>query len=383
MTSKKSLIVNITVIFVVLLSVTNTLAFTIPLIRGRKIDVGQSVDLFSIASSKTYKIHLTKGKTYTIIVTIDYFWQKDYSITLFDSYLLLSGKKVDGPGYTGESFEFTASKTGIHYFSLNIASSFGTLIVREGSYGSTAQAKSFFNVANLFLYLLPEILLLPIFLIIIFLSLKIQSAIARNDSKKTSAASAPYSPIYKPYISSSPLTITKSEEERIEDFKRILKRYVSISLEELAKILDFRDIISLQDWLINLPESIPFQVFNDRVFFQNKLQTDEKEREKTAKTLAKSLIRLQEKTCYYCGMPLDEKAQTCSSCEREVLYCNVCKLPISFGEQAGKCPKCGTIGHLAHLQEWLKVKGKCPYCQCRLLPEEVIILDGPPSKKKA
>jgi len=79
--------------------------------------------------------------------------------------------------------------------------------------------------------------------------------------------------------------------------------------------------------------------------------------------------------CNNCGMPIEKEYKTCSGCNKEILKCNVCKLPISFGEAAGKCSLCETQGHLSHLQEWVKIKGKCPTCQKKLPIEGIVPLE--------
>ncbi len=70
----------------------------------------------------------------------------------------------------------------------------------------------------------------------------------------------------------------------------------------------------------------------------------------------------KEYICYYCGYPIEKESKSCSNCNEKVLNCIVCKLPISFGEESGKCYFCERSGHLSHIQEWVKVKGKCPTC---------------------
>lgn len=76
--------------------------------------------------------------------------------------------------------------------------------------------------------------------------------------------------------------------------------------------------------------------------------------------------------CYFCGKSLERNSETCSSCGKEVMYCFVCNLPISFGDNLGKCSLCGESAHLVHFQEWLKVLGLCPKCDQKLSPEGVI-----------
>ncbi|MHA1232676.1 MAG: hypothetical protein ACTSRP_21200 [Candidatus Helarchaeota archaeon] len=42
--------------------------------------------------------------------------------------------------------------------------------------------------------------------------------------------------------------------------------------------------------------------------------------------------------------------------------CIVCNLPIKENEKAVKCPHCRNWAHTDHLLEWIKIKGKCPFC---------------------
>lgn len=95
----------------------------------------------------------------------------------------------------------------------------------------------------------------------------------------------------------------------------------------------------------------------------------------TSSTISKDYI------CYYCSYPIEKEDKTCPSCKKEILRCNGCKLPISFGEKVGKCSFCEVIGHLSHFQEWIKIKGKCPTCQ-KKLPLEGIVPLSMESKNK-
>jgi len=57
---------------------------------------------------------------------------------------------------------------------------------------------------------------------------------------------------------------------------------------------------------------------------------------------------------------------------RDFIWSVVCKLPISFDEEVGKCSLCEAKGHLVHMEEWVKTQGKCPYCQQELPLQDVI-----------
>ena len=78
--------------------------------------------------------------------------------------------------------------------------------------------------------------------------------------------------------------------------------------------------------------------------------------------------------CGNCGMPINPDDTVCPTCNQEILRCAVCKLPISFGEEAGKCSLCGSVAHLSHFQEWVKIKGKCPTCQKKIPLEGIVPL---------
>lgn len=67
----------------------------------------------------------------------------------------------------------------------------------------------------------------------------------------------------------------------------------------------------------------------------------------------------------------NRSANVCPACGEAVLRCVVCKLPISSEDGIGKCSECEGLAHLNHLQEWVKVHGKCPTC---LQKTEVIIV---------
>ena len=84
-------------------------------------------------------------------------------------------------------------------------------------------------------------------------------------------------------------------------------------------------------------------------------------------------LKVRYSACYYCGQPFESTDDpTCTSCGKEILKCVVCKLPISFGEEVGKCSLCEAKGHLVHMEEWVKTQGKCPYCQQELPLQGVI-----------
>lgn len=76
--------------------------------------------------------------------------------------------------------------------------------------------------------------------------------------------------------------------------------------------------------------------------------------------------------CTKCANTIDLNDKVCSTCQKEVTRCMICKRPISFGEETAACPKCQNQAHFAHLQEWIKAKGKCPMCSAKIKENDLI-----------
>ncbi len=104
-------------------------------------------------------------------------------------------------------------------------------------------------------------------------------------------------------------------------------------------------------------------------------------RKKSKEQLIKPVSFSKEYICYFCGNPIEADTKTCSACQNKVVHCNVCKLPITFGQEVGKCSLCEVKGHLTHFQEWVKVKGKCPTCMKKIPVEGVVPISGVEVKK--
>ncbi len=104
-------------------------------------------------------------------------------------------------------------------------------------------------------------------------------------------------------------------------------------------------------------------------------------RKKSKEELIKPVSFSKEYICYFCGNPIEVETKTCPSCHNNVIHCNVCKLPITFGQEVGKCSLCEVKGHLSHLHEWVKIKGKCPSCLQKLPVEGVVPISGIEVKK--
>jgi Zn finger protein HypA/HybF involved in hydrogenase expression len=58
--------------------------------------------------------------------------------------------------------------------------------------------------------------------------------------------------------------------------------------------------------------------------------------------------------------------------------CKICKINLEPNQDIVNCPKCNSLFHIEHLQNWLKVKFHCPICQYdfkELYQEEELELD--------
>lgn len=165
------------------------------------------------------------------------------------------------------------------------------------------------------------------------------------------------------------------EIKRQENLKKILKSYSRISLTLMAELLEFRNVLDLQKWIIDLPGEPLFYIEGDEVVIPKDLKGARLEE------VVQSLDQAKHNTCFNCGYPLESDTKTCPECKKKQLFCAVCKLPISFGETLGKCSLCEAQGHIAHMQEWVKTQGKCPVC-LQSLPVEGIVPEELPKKKK-
>ncbi len=66
--------------------------------------------------------------------------------------------------------------------------------------------------------------------------------------------------------------------------------------------------------------------------------------------------------CYGCSYPLTSDSNWCPKCGLSKQLCVVCQGIIEFGSQVGSCPFCEGVGHVEHLQEYLKIYHSCPVC---------------------
>jgi len=165
------------------------------------------------------------------------------------------------------------------------------------------------------------------------------------------------------------------EDKREENLKKIIKSYSRISLKLMAELLEFRNVLDLQKWIIDLPGEKLFYIEGSEVVIPRDLKGDRLEK------VVQSLDQVKHNTCFHCGYPLESDTKTCPECKKKQLFCTVCKLPISFGEEIGKCSLCEAQGHIAHMQEWVKIQGKCPKC-LQFLPVEGIVPEELTKEKK-
>jgi len=103
------------------------------------------------------------------------------------------------------------------------------------------------------------------------------------------------------------------------------------------------------------------------------------------KQIIKEQIKIEPKsnvTCFYCGFPMEIEQEICNYCKENSLKCVICKLSINFGDAVGSCSLCEAKGHLAHMQEWIKIQGKCPVCLQALPIEGVVPEEIHKAKKK-
>lgn len=383
------------------------LVLMIPAVSSKNISVGYYVSDATIFDSTNFKIAFVEGHTYSIVCDTDTFWGMDVSLYLYQTPFQVSGLKVDSVSNSGEQFHFTAEKTGQYYIKVKGAfTGFFDFSVTETTVVNSATPENNVNVGKLLSFIIPFVVILVVTLgigLIIRMIVNkrplkraqeaIEKEVKRAEEGKGPIAkveevfqglsdaitSSPY--LQKNFSSDLPVTYAKPEEGRVNDLKQIFKRYKSISLEEMTQLLDFQDTIALQNWLLDLPNEITFVIDKGYVIIPAELQEETAEAETKINEIAQSLSSLKHFTCYYCGIPLEKDNQFCPDCGEKLLTCSVCKLPIAFGDDVGKCSLCEKEGHLTHLQEWIKIKGECPVCMQKLTWEGIIPLAAEDGKK--
>ncbi|MCF2143366.1 MAG: HEAT repeat domain-containing protein [Candidatus Heimdallarchaeota archaeon] len=162
------------------------------------------------------------------------------------------------------------------------------------------------------------------------------------------------------------------QKERELNLRKIIKRYSEISLERMASLLKFKDTLELEKWLLELPDELAFQVQKDVVRIPQILQDETIEAEEAISRILDSFKEVGSYTCHNCGYPIEKDFKLCPDCGEPIPHCEICKLPISFGETYGFCPLCEAKGHLPHFQEWVKANGTCPHCLQKIPLEGIV-----------
>ena len=172
------------------------------------------------------------------------------------------------------------------------------------------------------------------------------------------------------------------QKERELNLRKIIKRYSEISLERMAKLLKFKKTLDLETWMLDLPDELAFQVQKDVVKIPQLLQNESIEAEEAINQIIDSFKEVSHYTCYYCGYPIERDFKLCPDCGEKVLRCEVCKLPVSFGDDIGFCPLCESKCHLIHLQEWIKTNSNCPHCLKKIPLEGIVPLEKRGKKRR-
>jgi hypothetical protein len=91
-----------------------------------------------------------------------------------------------------------------------------------------------------------------------------------------------------PLKKSTPVTEKVDPINRLQSLVRILTRYKSISIEKMTKLLDLDDSITLEKWLLELPDELAFKIEEEEVIMPEVLYTKSPESEQRIKELLKS-----------------------------------------------------------------------------------------------
>ena len=167
--------------------------------------------------------------------------------------------------------------------------------------------------------------------------------------------------------------INANEKRMLEKFENILEMSDRVSIQQVAKSLAITEA-QLFEMLIQWQDRLPFKIDGDMIEVEDSDDFSESIREQIAETV-------KYYSCYECGFPIERTSETCPDCKSEVDKCDLCKLPISFGDAVGKCKLCETTGHLTHMLEWVKTQGKCPVCLQKLSVKDIVQIEGESSKK--
>ncbi len=75
--------------------------------------------------------------------------------------------------------------------------------------------------------------------------------------------------------------------------------------------------------------------------------------------------------CMECGEFITGGKDVCPECGAKQVRCMVCQQFIGQEELYIMCPHCEQLAHRAHLLEWVKIKGICPYCKEKLRRSDI------------
>ncbi|MBD3191640.1 MAG: hypothetical protein GF308_13415 [Candidatus Heimdallarchaeota archaeon] len=180
--------------------------------------------------------------------------------------------------------------------------------------------------------------------------------------------------------------VKKQFDRMVRRWYRGQRKYLGVKKKAQVEKVTIIDTFYYHYWLARFDSSqgTRFLILNNKGRQVKKLQImmhlDAEFREKILQIIEG---KTKEYSCFSCGQEILKEEQICSKCGEPILRCSVCKLPISQGEPLGICPLCQASAHLIHLQEAVKVTGKCPSCLQDLLVEKIISTTAQVTSKPA
>ena len=75
--------------------------------------------------------------------------------------------------------------------------------------------------------------------------------------------------------------------------------------------------------------------------------------------------------CPNCHNKISKTNSFCQFCGQKIEKCPICQLPL-ITDSPSSCPQCNSKFHLNHLQEVIKVTGKCPVCKTNLQEHQIL-----------
>ncbi|MHA1555489.1 MAG: hypothetical protein ACTSPM_01005 [Candidatus Heimdallarchaeota archaeon] len=71
---------------------------------------------------------------------------------------------------------------------------------------------------------------------------------------------------------------------------------------------------------------------------------------------------ISEYTCFYCDMAYDPLEKQCPNCQKEIVRCKLCKIPLACNDQYTTCASCGVFGRENNLTGFLNIDHICESC---------------------